>query len=151
MELTRTDAVFSRIAMVLFLCRNKSSRNVLKIYGEFFWNNMKNTCAKIHRRGWASGPQAHRPRPPPWPRLAGLWGPRGSAAPNLSSIYSLSPGKKSREKISSRFTIRRRRHLLFFIWRADLESVLGSGEGKSSPSSSSTFLHLQFHDALHRS
>ena len=36
MELTRTDAVFSRIAMVLFLCRNKSSRNVLKIYGDFF-------------------------------------------------------------------------------------------------------------------
>ncbi len=26
---------------------------------------MKNTCAKIHRRGWASGPQALMPRPPP--------------------------------------------------------------------------------------
>ena len=41
MELTQTDVVFSRIAMVLFLCRNKSSRNVLKIYGEFFWNKRK--------------------------------------------------------------------------------------------------------------
>ena len=38
MELTRTDADFSRIGMVLVLFRNKSSRNVLKIYGDFFWN-----------------------------------------------------------------------------------------------------------------
>ena len=49
------------------------------------------------------------------------------------------------------FAIRRRRHILFFIWRANLESVLGSGEGKSSSSSSSTFFPLQFHEALHRS
>ena len=39
--------------------------------------------------------------------------------------------KKIKEKGSSRFTIRRRRHLPFFIWRADLESVLGSREGRS--------------------
>ena len=31
MELTQSDVVFSRIAMVLFLCTNKSSRNDLKI------------------------------------------------------------------------------------------------------------------------
>ena len=37
MELTRTDAVFSRTAMVLYLCRNKSSRNDLKIHGDNFW------------------------------------------------------------------------------------------------------------------
>ena len=30
--------VFSKIAMVLFLCRNKSSRNDLKLHGEYFWN-----------------------------------------------------------------------------------------------------------------
>ena len=36
MELTRTDAVFSRTAMVLFLCRIKSSQNRLKINGELF-------------------------------------------------------------------------------------------------------------------
>ena len=35
-ELTRTDAVFNRIAIVLFLCRNKSSRNDLKIHGDKF-------------------------------------------------------------------------------------------------------------------
>ena len=33
MELTRTDAVFSRIAMVLFMCRSKRSRNDLKLHG----------------------------------------------------------------------------------------------------------------------
>ena len=38
MELTRTDDVFNRIAMVLFLCRNRSSQIDLKNYGEYFWN-----------------------------------------------------------------------------------------------------------------
>ena len=38
MELTRTDAVFSRIAMVLFLGRNKSSQIELKIYRELLQN-----------------------------------------------------------------------------------------------------------------
>ena len=151
MELTRTNVVFNRIAMVLFLCRNKSSRNVLKIYGEFLWNKRNIPAQKSTGGGM---PVGHKPigrGHPLWPRRAGLWGPRGTTAPKLSSISSVSPGKKIREKVSSRFTIQRRRHLLFFIWRADLESVPGSGEGKSPPSSSSTFLHLQFLDALHRS
>ena len=33
MEQTRTDAVFSRLSMVLLMCRNKSSRNDLKLHG----------------------------------------------------------------------------------------------------------------------
>ena len=41
MELTRTDVVFSRTAMVLFLCRNKSSRNDLKIHRDTFVINKK--------------------------------------------------------------------------------------------------------------
>src|SRR4051812_34439854 len=41
MELIRTDAVFSRIAMVLSLCRNKSSRNDLKLPEIIFGNNKK--------------------------------------------------------------------------------------------------------------
>ena len=41
MELTRTDAVFSKIAMVLFMCRNKSSRNDLKLHGTYFWKILK--------------------------------------------------------------------------------------------------------------
>ena len=35
LELTQTDAIFSTTTMVLFLCRNKSSRNALKINGDF--------------------------------------------------------------------------------------------------------------------
>ena len=41
MKLTRTDAVFSKIAMVLFMCRNKSSRNDLKLHGTYFWKILK--------------------------------------------------------------------------------------------------------------
>ena len=58
--------------------------------------------------------------------------------------------KKTREKKSSRFTIRSRRQALKPLGRADLESVRGSGEGDSSLSSSSTILHHQFHDAHRR-
>ena len=35
LEITRTDAVFSRATVVLFLCTNKSSQNALKINGDF--------------------------------------------------------------------------------------------------------------------
>ena len=129
MELTRTDVVFTRIVMVLFLCRNKSSRNVLKIYGDFFWNKRKIPAQRSTGGGVPVGHKTlgrgHTPRP----RSEGLWGPRGATAPKLSSISSVSPGKKIREKVSSRFTIRRRRHLLFFIWRADLESVQAPERG----------------------
>ena len=58
--------------------------------------------------------------------------------------------KKIRENNSSRFTIRSCRQALKPLGRADLESVRGSGEGDSSPSSSSTILHHQFHDAHRR-
>ena len=36
MELTQTDVVFSRITMMLFMCRNKRSRNDLKLHGATF-------------------------------------------------------------------------------------------------------------------
>ena len=52
--------------------------------------------------------------------------------------------KKIREKKSLRFTIRSRRQALKPLGRADLESVRGSREGDSSPSSSSTILHHNF-------
>ena len=100
--------------------------------------------------GDVSSPQAHQARAP----LAApsrLVGP--SELHHLQFQLYLVPfvRKKIKEKSSSRFTIRRRHHLLFFLSRADLESVLGSREGKSSSSSSPTILHRQFHDALHHS
>ena len=58
--------------------------------------------------------------------------------------------KKIRKKKSSCFMIRSRYQALKPLGRADLESVRGSGEGDSLPSSSSTILHHQFHDAHRR-
>ena len=66
-------------------------------------------------------------------------------------LHILSFGeKKIREKKSSRFTIRSRHQAVKPLGRADLESTRGSGEGNLSPSSSSTILHHQFHDAHRR-
>ena len=58
MELTWPDVVFSRIALVLFLCRNESSQNVLKIYGEYFWKIWK---IPAQRSTWGGGPVGHKP------------------------------------------------------------------------------------------
>ena len=58
MELTWTDVVFSRIALVLFLCRNQSSPNVLKIYGEQFWKIRTISVRSSTSRG---GPVGHKP------------------------------------------------------------------------------------------
>ena len=92
-----------------------------------------------------------RHHPPPLVAVGRLVGATGTCRPQLQ-LYKLSfvPEKIKREVFVA-FAIRRRRHHLFFIWREDLESVLGSVEGKSSPSSSSTFFPLQFHEALRRS
>ena len=78
------------------------------------------------------------------------WAPWCSTDLNSNSIYSRSGRKKIREKDSSRFTIWSYRQALNSLGRADLESVRGSGEGNPSPSSSSTILHHQFHDAHRR-
>ena len=50
MELTRTDAVFSRTTVVLFFCRNKSSPNATKLFDNFFWN-------KRDTRSFVGGPE----------------------------------------------------------------------------------------------
>src|SRR3989337_122530 len=49
MELTRTGAVFSRTTVMLFLCRNKSSPNVAKLFDDF-WN-------KRGTRSFVGGPE----------------------------------------------------------------------------------------------
>ena len=41
MELTWTEAIFSRITMMLFMCINKSSRNDLKLHETTFWKIYK--------------------------------------------------------------------------------------------------------------
>src|SRR4051812_41360592 len=46
-----------------------------------------------------------------------------------------------RTEFVSQFSLQSRRHALFFSRRANLEAVLASGEGRSSPSSSPSPLH----------
>ena len=149
MELTRTDVVFSRIAMVLFLCRNNSSQNGTKLREDFFISIIRIFGAKTHQRGPPGWATPTRARPPLLARLGGLSPPGGPADPETNAINSYFR-KKIREKKLLRSRRWSHRQALFFLGRADLESVLGSGEGKLSPSSSSTILHHQFHDAHHR-
>ena len=85
----------------------------------------------------------------PLGRAPFLVGPLRLHRPQLQ-LYIFSSGeKKIREKDSSRFMIRRHQALIF-LERADLESIWGSREGNPLPSSSSTILHHQFHDAHRR-
>ena len=140
MELTRTDAVFSRIAMVLFMCRNKSSRNDLKLHGTSIWKIRK----ILEEKSTSGGPH---PVHEGGGRAPYLVGPLTLHRPQLQlHIFRLGE-KKIREKVSSRFATRSLRQALISLGRADLESVRGSGEGDSLPSSSSTILDHQFHDA----
>ena len=94
MELTWTDAVFSRIAMVLFMCRNKSSRNDLKLHRTYFWKILKileeeSTSGgphPVHEGGGAPAPLGAPPAS--W----ALW---SSTDLNSNSIYSCS-GRKNK-------------------------------------------------------
>ena len=140
MELTRTGAVFSRITMVLFMCRSKRSRNDLKLHGATF-QKIRKIPAKDEGQG-GHHLATRMGGAPPY-----LVGPLLPLRLQLH-LHILSFGeKKIKEKKSSRFTIRSRRQALKPLGRADLESVQGSGEGNPSPLSSSTILHNQFHDA----
>ena len=65
MELTQSDAVFSRTAMVLFLCRNRSSQNDLKINGGTF-GKYKKYWQKNQDQGAHTLSTRVGARPTPW-------------------------------------------------------------------------------------
>ena len=65
MELTRTDAVFSRTTVVLFLCWNESSPYELKLFDDFFrtketpeasWEGQKSYEEGTTHQGAPGGP-----------------------------------------------------------------------------------------------
>ena len=128
----------------------------IKVLG-MTWKFMRIFCGiykkywrKNYLEGWSQEPTSPGGTSPPgraWQACEALVAP----PPPTPALFSLFRPEKIREKSSSRFSTHSCRHHLFFLWRADLESVLCSGEGKSSPSLSPTFLHRQFQDALHRS
>ena len=93
MELTRTNAVFSRIAMVLFLRRNKCSRNDLEIHVDFcgiyekYWR-------KNQPEGWsceATSPPGAGPPSRAWQAC----GAHDAPPPPISALFSPSRPEKN--------------------------------------------------------
>ena len=145
MELTRTDVVFSRIAMVLFYVQKTNILGMTWNSTEHLRKNNKKSSRKMKTRG--PTPFSRGWRCTPLWRAPYLMGPLETLRRQLQLYIFAFGGRKIREEKSSRFMIRSRRQALKLLGRADLESVRGSGEGDLSPSSSSTILHHQFHDA----
>ena len=107
MELTRTDAVFSRTTMVLFMCRSKRSRNDLKLHGATFLK-IRKIPAKDEVQGAHHLAMRVGGMPAPLGRTPYLVGPLLPLRLQLH-LYILSfREKKIREKKSPRFTIRSR-------------------------------------------
>ena len=147
MEQTLTDAVFSRIALVYFCAEIKVLGLTWKFTKKVFGINKKYWRKNLPERAhdYATSLRA-------LPRARRLACGVREAPPTLFPLLYIPIRRyRIREKISSCCTIQSLCQLLFFLGRADLESDLGSGEGKSTPSSSPTILHPQFHDILHRS
>ena len=100
----------------------------------------KEPGARSGARGGPGGAQAPCGRPP-WAAPGGrLGGAHTPWCPTLARIFP--PDAETPDRKSFRcFSSRSRRHPLFFFGRANLEADLASGEGRSSPSSSSSPLH----------
>ena len=127
----------------------KRNPNGIKTDGELFWNIWDFPEEESMPGGASTCPRGWGRACPPG-RAPCLVGPLTFHRPQLQLHIFTFREKKTREKDSSRFTIRSRRQALKPLGRADLEPVRGSGEGNPSPSSSSTILHHQFHDAHRR-
>ena len=114
-----------------------------------FYIIYKNFWGQDLQKGGTWVGTTHQGKPPLQARPGGLSPPGGPVDPETDAIQS-HIFQKNREKELSCFTRRSRHQALFFLGRADLESVWGSGEGGLHSSSLPTHLHRQFHDAPHR-
>src|SRR4051812_5080332 len=119
----------------VFTCLRKFQEKSRKIHAPGRTQSQKGA------RGQPGGPRrpagAAPPLAVPGGRLGGsspLW------CPTEAPIYSRDE-KTPEQKSFSQFPSWSRRHPLFFSGRANLEAVLASGEGRSSPLSSSSPLH----------
>ena len=63
LELTRTNAVFSRITVVLFFVQKRKVLGIARNFFMIFLEKIRNTGAKNHRRGATYAPQAIREPP----------------------------------------------------------------------------------------
>ena len=148
MKLTRTDAVFSRTAMMLLYVYKRKVLGMSWKSTEALFRINKNFGRRIHVWGPTRCPRGWGRTYPPG-RAPASWAPWCSTDLNSNSIYSRLGRKNQREGFIV-FTIWSRRQALNSLGRADLESDRGSGEGNPSSLSSSTILHHQFHDAHRR-
>src|ERR1041385_5887297 len=143
-KLTRTDVVFSRATSAVFFCAGfwifrYAGKIPKKIYKKSAFRKLPQV-----QRGATGQPRGSQ---------EGAWrGPapgRATCPPGLvprppvlyfGPIYC--PDAETPEQKSLfQSTSRSRRNPLFFSGRANLEAALASGEGKSSPSPSSSPLH----------
>ena len=100
MKLTRIDAVFSRTTMVLFLCRNKSSRIGMKLCEEFLYNKREFLEPRTTGGGtWGGHNTSGCPTLPPLRACpGGLSPPGGPADSNPNTIKSHICREKSGRK-----------------------------------------------------
>ena len=87
MKLTRTDVVFSRTTMVLFLYRNKSSRIGRKFCEDFLYNKRELLVPRAIGGGHLGGHNSSG-RQPSQVRPGGLSPPSGPADSNSDTIKS---------------------------------------------------------------
>ena len=143
MKLTRTDAVFSRAACMVFSCAGKRNFRYLRKIQEKIQKihvTGEPWSQKMGQRGATPGPGGQVARPSSWPRHQPAW--PGGATPRLSFGWYFYPSRGNpRTEVSFPILVAEPPPPLFFSGRANLEAVLASGEGKSSPSSSSSPLH----------
>ena len=102
MELTRTDAVFSRIAMLLFMCRSKRSQNDLKLHGATYHKIRKipakdegqgahHLSMKVRGAPLPHGPPEAPPTPIPTPTLyIVFWGEKNQRE-EIIAFYDMEP------------------------------------------------------------
>ena len=142
MELTRTDAVFRRISMMLFYVQKTNilgmtwnSTGGLRKNNKKSSPNMKTRGPTPFSRGW-----------PPLGRAPYLVGPLDALRRQLQLYIFAFGEKKIREKKSSRFMIRSRRQALKPLGRADLSPFGAPERGihcrRRQPSSITNFMML---------
>ena len=100
MKLTRTDAVFSKTTMVLYFCRNKSSRIGTKLREDLLYNKREFLEPRTTGGGHLGG---HNPpgRAPLQARPGGLSPPGGPADPETDAIKSQMSRKNEGERITA--------------------------------------------------
>src|ERR1041385_3855391 len=143
-KLTRTNAVFSRATCMVYLCAGKWIFRRPRKFPEKYQKIHAPEGARSQK--WDQRGALGAPGAPPGAARGGaapsgrLGAPPLLWCPTETPIYPRDE-KTPEQKSFSQFPSRSRRQPPCFFGRANLESALASGEGRSSPSSSPLPLH----------